>query len=283
MVFLCDSFQFDEALSLAEENVLLHEEVSKVKQNIFPQATVECAVEHAIALSQYGQVLAFMRDQKAEEVFLDALSRMEPESPNYLITESYLLHHYLDAGKKEAYDALAQKYFGNKESLENQFTYLIYEGGQEKNARFSMKFALYVFVKGLYLFHCDEISRKLEQRLLTIEASVKSVYAGAIKQLNGHPWEMIYKYLALIALKKGKRAEADAMMKKANEIVQQQGKTIQGIVAHGNLEFARACEDEAAIAAFTERVWQILGEEGVKTTELFSREKMDALFTYMYR
>ena len=82
--------------------------------------------------------------------------------------------------------------------MSEQFNYIAKEGSKEKNAKFSMKYALYVYVKALYVFYLDEIPVKLLNKLKNIEKALCDVSKKVEKQINGHPWELIYKYIALI-------------------------------------------------------------------------------------
>lgn len=197
VVFLCDNLSFDEALILADENVTYHDLLSEMKKELFGESFTE-ALNHAIALSQRAQVYAFLNDKKAEKDFLDALAIMDEGTPDRYITQSYLLHYYLCQGMKDKYEKLAIEYFGNKTSLIEQFNYIAKEGSKEKNAKFSMKYALYVYIKALYVFYIDEIPGKLLNKLKSIEKSLCDISKKAEKQINGHPWEIIYKYLAFI-------------------------------------------------------------------------------------
>ena len=196
VVFLGDMLEFPKALGIADENVKYHELLSVMKKQIFKDERYE-SLNHAIALSQRGQIYAFMEDARAEDDFLNALKTMDPETPDRLITESYLLHYYISAGNKEKYEELAREYFGGNNSLIDQFNYLAREGAKPQ-ARFSLKFALYVYVKALYRFYPDSIPEKLINKLKNIEKSLSDLNKAAEKQINGHPWEITYKYLALI-------------------------------------------------------------------------------------
>lgn len=197
VVFLCDNLKFDEALVLADENVTYHDLLSEMKKELFGESFTE-ALNHAIALSQRAQVYAFLNDERAEKDFLDALVIMDEGTPDRFITQSYLLHYYLCRGMKDKYEKLAIEYFGDRSSLIEQFNYIAKEGAKEKNAKFSMKYALYVYVKALYVFYLDEIPSKLLNKLKCIEKALCDVNKNAEKQINGHPWEMIYKYLFYI-------------------------------------------------------------------------------------
>lgn len=197
VVFLCDNLKFDEALALADENVTYHDLLSEMKKELFGESFNE-ALNHAIALSQRAQVYAFLNDERAEKDFLDALAIMDEGTPDRYITQSYLLHYYLCQGMKEEYVKLAIEYFGNRNSLIEQFNYIAKEGSKEKNAKFSMKYALFVYVKALYVFYLDEIPVKLLNKLKCIEKALSDISKNAEMQINGHPWEIIYKYLFLI-------------------------------------------------------------------------------------
>ena len=97
VVFLGDMLEFSNALGIADEDVRYHELLSNMKKQIFKDEHYE-SLNHAIALSQRAQIYAFMEDARAEEDFLNALETMDPETPDRLITESYLLHYYISAG-----------------------------------------------------------------------------------------------------------------------------------------------------------------------------------------
>lgn len=205
VVFLCDTLEFDEALELADENVRYHELLSKMKKEIFESETYE-SLNHAIAISQRGQVYAFMRDVRAEGDFLKALQIMDAGTPDRLITESYLLHYYIDVGEQQKYEELVGEYFDGDKTVLQQFDYLVKEGMKGHNSRFSLKFALYVYIKALYVFYIDEISVELLSRLVDIEVTLEKLDEDVVKQMSGHPWELIYKYLALICYRYGKEA-----------------------------------------------------------------------------
>lgn len=217
VVFLCDNLRFDEALILADENIAYHDLLSYMKKELFGETFTE-ALNHAIALSQRAQVYAFLNDERAETDFLDALEIMDEGTPDRYITQSYLLHYYLCQGMKCEYENLAIEYFGNKTSLMEQFNYIAKEGSREKNAKLSMKYALYVYVKALYVFYIDQIPIKLLNKLKDIEKALCGVSKQAEKQINGHPWEIIYKYLALIMATHGYYFEKELYFEKLDKM-----------------------------------------------------------------
>jgi len=243
VVFLTDRFEFSKALEIAQENVLFQEELLAVRGLIFD--TEEVSRNYGISLSQLGQIQTSLHMREGEESFLKALSQMGgDDTSDYFQTLSYLLHYYLEMGEKEKYDHWAKKYFGGTGSLSKQFRYVVKEGGKGDQARFSMKFAMFVYVKGLYLFHMDDISDSLIGTLGNIEEEIHG-FGGekAADQINNHPWEIIYKYLALIMLKTGNDQKADEYMDKVNQVLDYHEFILDEICLFGKLEFARAKKD----------------------------------------
>ncbi len=208
VVFLCDNSKFDEALQLANENVTYHELLTELKKSMFKDDSFE-ALGHAVTLSQRGQVYAFMNNEHAKKDFKDALAIMDEDTPDRYITESYLLHYHIMRNEREEYECLAREYFGNKTTLHEQFNYLVKEGAKEKNAKISLKYALFILVKAAYVFYLYELPPKVINKFKDIEKSLNEVNKQADRQINGHPWEIIYKYLALIMLKKGCNEEKE--------------------------------------------------------------------------
>ena len=105
-VCLSDAFCFEEAKKLAEENKEYCEKLMPLRSSIL-KVNSEKMTEYGITCSQLGQAYAFLRDKDAEKVFLQSLEQMpDTDSPNYLITLSYLLHFYLDMGMKEEYECI---------------------------------------------------------------------------------------------------------------------------------------------------------------------------------
>ena len=254
VVFLGDMLEFQKALSIADENVKYHELLSNMKKQIFKDACYE-SLNHAIALSQRAQIYAFMKDARAEEDFQNALETMDSDTPDRLITESYLLHYYISAGNKEKYETYAREYFGGEKCIVEQFDYLVREGAKTQ-ARFSLKFAFYVYIKALYNFYLDSIPEKLLNKLKSIEKAFSDINEDATRQINGHPWEVIYKYLALIMHKYNEDDLANIYEDRIRLFVEHSKGIIKSIAKNS----LRECENS------------IYGKE----------EKADSSFTYMY-
>ena len=245
-VFLCDNLLFEKALSIADENVKYHELLSDIKREIFGSSAKEF-LNHAIAISQRGQVLAYLNDDRAEQDFIDALKIMDEGTPDRYITQSYLMHYYICKGQKEQYEILAEEYFGNRKSLLEQLSYISKEGSKEKDAKFSLKYALYVYSKALYVFYLDELPEKLIKRLSNIEKSLTDVSKKAQKQMNGHPWEMIYKYLGFIMQRYNMTDEAELYKK----MIEESFKKADGLIKIIADESRRSMEEKKEMSKHT--------------------------------
>ena len=237
-VCLSDAFYFEDAKKLAEENREYCEKLIPLRSFILKTNT-EKMTEYGITCSQLGQAYAFLRDKKAEEVFRQSLEQMpDVNSPNYLITLSYLLHFYLDMGMKEEYEQMAEVYFNGNPDLQSQLYYILEEASKGRQGRVSMKFALYVFVRSVYQFYMGDVKEiGIGEQIIQIEEAISNEGEEAKKQLVGHPWEIIYKYLALIAYDIGKTEEAQKFIAKITKAVSNQGMIIDMICWFGQIEY----------------------------------------------
>lgn len=240
VVFLCDTQAFDEALKISDENVVYHEMLSEMKKQIFQSESHE-SLNHAKALSQRAQVYAFMENDNAEIDFTAALGILDRDTPDYLITESYLMHYYIASGNKKGYEECARHYYGERNSLKGQFDYIARKGAGE-NARFALKYALYVYIKALYTFYSEDISPNggLLNKLKGIEKALTDLNKNAENQINGHPWELIYKYVALIMIQHQQMDEARRYMEKIEQFAQTNEGLLRDIANAG----WRVCNDK---------------------------------------
>lgn len=288
-VCLCDEFQYEEAEILAEENKYFYEELVPLRRLISDDDS-EQTLNYGITCSQLGQSRAFQRKGNAEESFLEALSLMEEYSPNYFITVSYLLHFYLDMGMKEKYEKLSVDYFGGKKGLREQFSYILSEGNKGYMGKISMKFALYVFVRGIYNFYMEKLSTQMLSRLLDIESAISKAGAEAARQIGGHPWEIIYKYLAMIAWDSGYKEKAEEYIEKTKTAAQNQGSTIDMICWFGQIEFALYKGQKELAEIYFSQIPKTLKKESffwdIIPADFHLEEAYSILnnvFTFMYR
>lgn len=243
-VCLGDEFQYEKAEKLAQENQKFYKELIPLRR-LITEDDEEQTLNYGIICSQLAQTQAFQRKEEAEENFIKALEQMEKGTPNYYITMSYLLHFYLDMNMEKKYSQMSVEYFGGKRGLREQFQYILEEGNKGRSGMISMKFALYVFVKGIYKFYMNKIgSPQMLRKLLHIEDMIQKSGEEAGRQIGGHPWEIIYKYLAFIAWDQGYEEEAEQYIEKISSAVKYQGPVVEMISWYGKFEFSLHKEDK---------------------------------------
>lgn len=272
VVCLCDEFKYEEALEFAKENLKYHRVIESMKKEMFGIDGEKEFKVMGIALSQLGQVYAMLCDGNAEGVFLEALSEFHEETPNYYITMSYLLHYYVDNNMKEKYEKMAKKYFGNNADIEKQLEYLLKEGSKETGAIFALKFAFYLYIKALYKFYLKDISKEFAVKILDVDSLFAYYGDNASKQINGHPWEIIYKYLAFIAYDLKEYNKCENLMKKTDNVVVNYGKIIDLIIKNGWREYCILVKDEDKCKKITDEINNML-TKGVT---------IEKCITYMY-
>lgn len=234
VVYDCDAFAFDEAKELADENASYHELLYDLKnETIRIDGKPMRDVNYAKALSQRGQVYAFRRDDEAEQQFKTALENCRDLSEaDYGITLSYLLHFYIDRGRREDYLREAVTYFGNYTALEDQLDFVIKQNrARIKGAAqlpFNPDYALFVLIKGVYAFRMDEVNSDVRKQLLSAEKQFA---------LKTHPAELIYKYLSLIFAQKEQKEEAEKFAGKMKTCLTNVGRTIEILTAYAEIEF----------------------------------------------
>lgn len=263
VVCCCDSFDFDKANEIVEENVNYQELLSDMKKEVrIAQVQEEGTVSLGKAYSQEGQVLAFKRDARAEELFHEAMKRFDPSSANYRITQSYLLHFYLDQeenkkslpqgqGDRNNASALtesafrerfleeAKSYFGGNESLFGQLKYILDEGtGQDP--LFNLKYALYVFTRSVYTYRISEVKETFLKKLRSVETDIAKKLKDEKWTLSGHPAELIFMYLSLIEQSVGDPDIAQKYEDRIDTCLRYKGSTEDVICRFGHAR----CEDK---------------------------------------
>ena len=245
-VSYCDALNFEEALKTVNGTIDYEQMIRDMQTEMSIDDSFKDVAEGR-ALSQRGQVYAFMRNPEAEKDFLTALELLGESEDDYLITLSYLLQYYLDIKEKEKYEKYAKIYF-NSDDLYEQFTNLINEGCGE-NKRINLKFSLYIFVKAVCEFYRNTEDRQLNTALLDIESALSSRKKEAKNEIGGHPWELIYKYLAFYAYNAGKPSKAKNYIQKSQSVLKDAGEIIEKINAETLKEYERLTKGEEIIDA----------------------------------
>jgi len=183
-------------------------------------------IQRGKLLSSLGQFYSFKKDmEKALSYFTRALDEFEGSDIDIETTTSYILHLAIDYKDYDLYCKYASKYwkyFGveNVYDLEGIFEKII-----EKRNRFS----LYLYLKGIDAFYVKSMKNKLWNRILEYD------YTG-----NGfemvHPWELIYKYMAIISLKLNLANIAENRISRIDDVADL-GETIRLININSRIEY----------------------------------------------
>ena len=291
-VSMCDELDFSRAVLKAHKMQKAWEQISDIRQVEFNEKTDGIAARKGY--SQLGQVYAFAGDPRAEYMFEKSIDKNNDS--NAIISMSYLLHYYAEQGMKTKYENMSKRYFGGMESLSDRLKYIINEGAGGNNPVFSLKFALYVYVRGIYVFHLTDLCKDqlLCESLMNIKKYMESINPVAIKEINGHPWEIIYKYLALIALEIGNKGKADEFIKRSETILNKEDDLpsylLRSIIAYGKLEFIEKKDGKAErkIRDAIDNCWKEICavsprlETEYKESKDRNRENLRFLMTYMY-
>lgn len=239
-----DSFEWDEALELAKNTRDNQQLASEMKETVLDVHGKSKHLEEAKATSQMARILAEMRDMEAIQYFREALDAMESSSANYKITQSYLLHFYADMGMKEAFESEANEYFDEATNYNQRLKYIINVCGQNGSI-VSVKYALYVYVRGLFCFALEKVDDKLWAKLQNLNEDLEKKND---KVLGGHPWEITYKYLEMIAIHRKDNEARDKFRRLRESCLEKKGDTIVALEMFGDAELAdyageRSCRD----------------------------------------
>lgn len=107
-------------------------------------------------ISQLAGLYALKRSNEAEKYFRKALSIFEKGTANYKITQSYLLHYYADMNMQSEFDREITDYFDGKNTYWQMFGYIT-DMEESAHSLFSVEYAIYVLIRGIFYFNQDEI------------------------------------------------------------------------------------------------------------------------------
>ena len=280
----CDSFRYTEAEQYVMPSYRYYEETLNNEKTLLGKESMGNSLEFAIACSQLGQIYSYMHDARAEEMFHKALSLMEKDMADYYITLSYLLHYYLQTKEKEKYEKYAKDYFGGYEDLEEQLIYIISEGSKEHNSKIALKFAMFVFVKAIDTFYVNELSQSMISKLSDISKTIGEIDKNGLKQLNGHPWEISYKYLAKIAFKNNQFTIADKYKKAVGNFKDEKGLIIDLILLLGDIEITKLRSPEINVDKKIEEACSLIKQINPNVEGLDnSLEAINKVVTYTYQ
>lgn len=193
---LCDNFEFEEANKEALVGLGIATSLSDTRKNLLNEKINGDFLNLTIAKSQLAQTYALMCNNKAVKYFKEALKGMDKNTANYKITQSYLLHYYADVKSEVDFEKEATSYFDGRKDYMERYDYIL-ECARKNNPLFNIKYMTYIYVKGLYTFKKDEFDYDFLLKVTSIYDDLKKINKSIVE---GHPWEITYKYLALICL-----------------------------------------------------------------------------------
>ncbi len=211
-----DLFGWEEALKIAQDTLNYQSMLSEIKAEIFPGAKGQLQIDESIACSQLARIFSYMRSEEAEKYYLQALEKYSEKNANYRITQSYLLHYYIDMGKKESFEKEATDYFGGEETYKKRVNYIL-KNCADEDSNIDMEYALYVCIRGLFAFSSEQIDDDFWEKLKSLDERVlKKTGKSAFSH---HPWELIFKYLEIIAHRRGLPEDENVFKIKRKESV----------------------------------------------------------------
>lgn len=258
-----DCYKYEEALELAKYVVDVEEQIQHIRASL-PMG--KQAISLGQSYSQLGQVYAYMERPEAESYFLPAIDIFTVDTDDYYRTVSYLLHYYIDAKQQDAYERWAPNYFGGHLNMVDQLAFLLNMTSDEKIVQHE-SYALYVYIKALYQFYRAGINKELMEALIKLGRTVGATLDAAPK---GHPWELIFTYLALLAYEKGYKVDAEYFRSCIGRSVVNAGPAISNIMTYGELRFAQCKGNQGK--------YEILHRQLSESVE-----NVEKYMTYMFR
>ena len=258
-----DCYKYEEALELAKHVVDVEEQIQHIRASL-PMG--KQAISLGQSYSQLGQVYAYMERPEAESYFLPAIDIFTVDTDDYYRTVSYLLHYYIDVKQQDAYERWAPNYFDGHLNMVDQLAFLLNMTSDEKIVQHE-SYALYVYIKALYQFYRARINKELMETLIKLGRTVGATLDAAPK---GHPWELIFTYLALLAYEKGYKVDAEYFRSCIGRSVVNAGPAISNIMTYGELRFAQCKGNQGK--------YEILHRQLSESVE-----NVEKYMTYMFR
>ena len=102
--------------------------------------------------------------------------------------------------------------------------------------------------------------------------------------MNGHPWELIYKYFALLAVKWDEKEKAAEFIEEMQTILKVKGEAIDNIIIRGLIDYySLLIEEERVKEEEKEAAEKALEEVKGRFTDTNLKKEYDNLLVYMYK
>lgn len=286
VVCLEDSFEWEKALEIAKSNVSSQEMVSEVKREVLYQNSEQDYLAEAKSISQLARIYSEMRDMEAEALYRKALDKLEHGSANYKITQSYLLHFYADMGMKDEFEAEAIDYFDGKTTYNQRLKYIL--GIDEvAHSAFSNEYALYIWARGLTLFNPEQIDDSLWNKIVKLKETITKLNG---REPGGHPWEIIYKYFAVLAIRRNDFENAELFKLHKKNCMNYKGEIITALDMFGDAEIADVAGDIASrdeitaeLAKYLNNNFDSMRDNSFSQDGVMRYSELESYFTFMYK
>lgn len=238
-------------------------------------------IQRGKVLSSIGQFYGFKKNkEKALDYFKRALSEFKGSDINTRTTISYILHLAIDNNDYQLYKEYS-KHFWKSSTLEDIFQEIVDNRD---------RFGLYVYLKAINTFYMDNLSCKLWEKILRFDYK-----NNGFEQV--HPWELIYKYMAIISLKKGYIRESENNILRIDKI-ENIAETIKLININSKIQYYKLYSDlnninvEDKINKQLKNMAEILDKyPNIKDvfrpiiidSNTVNVDKLYSIFTFMYR
>ncbi len=300
VVAMEDLFSLNMAEEQALRNTKYQEGISSVLDSITQDSCEQGDILKGKTISQYARVLAARRDAGAEKIFRKALEELKGHPTDYKITQSYLCHHYLDmamhtgdTGYLDRYEAEAEDYFDGNRSPRDQLHYLngLLNGREDVINR---NYGYYVLVRGIYTCHAIKgyvISDGLWEDIKASDFVSDKAKAGSDSiYTHGHPWEITYKYLRMLAIKKEDYRYEAYLEEQACSCIGYKDRTIDALMMFGDIQLKAVMGDIPArdtgtreLAGYLRKNFVIFAEKEFSEDGGKRYMELQEIFTFMYQ
>lgn len=235
IVSLLDAGRYEEAEKLAATILSHHELINDIRKEIYPENKL-IPDSYGRALSQHGQALALLgRYDEAISEFRKALEIFEPHRKDWQMTGSYLLHVLIEKNDRQAFNAFAKEYFCAGTPAKQYKAILNYECG-------SIPFALYLFLKGLWVFGETETDPGLIRKI--IEETEKEFPDTKPE----HPREQVMKYCAFLWHRyfeeNGDHSHSEKLMANAASVLKEAEGVLERIRNENEAQYSNVIQDK---------------------------------------
>ncbi|NLK27310.1 MAG: hypothetical protein GX306_03060 [Clostridiales bacterium] len=240
-------FQFDRSLRIAEENVhawmkLKEAEIQIAQKHPLGQNIQIKNLNLGRSYSSCGQYKAFLRRKDAlgdfeaallEFAKVDENGKIIERNPNYYISLSYLLHYAIDQKDYNLYKKYAAEYFGGTLDPKDQFQSIL----NMDHHKIDRNFAFFVYIKALWYFYKDSMDTEFVLQIAKMDYEEEGFIT------DGHPWELIGKYLAKLAFAAGDFELSDTIIQNIGIKMVLSDELMKGIYLYTKLDYYHMKKD----------------------------------------